>query len=145
MQGIAAQLANAGLKVTLLDIVPPKFTDADQAAGLTEDSKAFRNKFSAGALKKVSKLKPANFYHKDFARRITIGNIEDDLSQMASCDWVIEVVLENMGVKQELFAKLEGVLSDDAIISSTSGLSINGMLEGRGQSFKERFFSHPLF
>ena len=144
--GIAAQLANAGLKVTLLDIVPPKFTDADQAAGLTEDSKAFRNKFSAGALKKLAKLKPANFYHKDFARRITIGNIEDDLSQMASCDWVIEVVLENMGVKQELFAKLEGVLSDDAIISSnTSGLSINGMLEGRGQSFKERFLVTHFF
>jgi len=144
--GIAAQLANAGLKVVLLDIVPPQFTDADKAAGVTEDSKAFRNKFAAGALKKLAKLKPANFYHKSFAQRISVGNIEDDLGMMSSCDWVIEVVLENMGVKQELFAKLEAVVSEEAIVSSnTSGLSIEGMLDGRGQSFKERFLVTHFF
>ena len=143
--GIAAQLANAGLKVQLLDIVPPKFTDADKAAGLTEDSKAFRNKFAAGALKKLAKLKPANFYHKSFAQRITIGNLQDDLERLSSCDWVVEVVLENMGVKQELFAKLEQVIGDDAIITSnTSGLSIAGMLEGRSQSFKRTIFGNAL-
>ena len=144
--GIAAQLANAGLKVQLLDIVPPKFTDADKAAGLTEDSKAFRNKFAAGALKKLAKLKPANFYHKSFAQRITIGNLQDDLERLSSCDWVVEVVLENMGVKQELFAKLEGVIGENAIVSSnTSGLSIAGMLEGRSDSFKERFLVTHFF
>lgn len=145
-QGIASHLANARVPVLLLDIVPPKFTDADKAAGLTEDSKAFRNKFAAGGLKRALKAKPANFLDKKDAGLIEVGNLEDDLDKLAECDWVIEVVIENLAIKQNLFEKLEGAITEGTVVSSnTSGLSIEGMLEGRSDSFKKNFLVTHFF
>ena len=133
--GIAAHLANAGIPVMLLDIVPPK-----AAPGEDTSSKAFRNKFGAGALERFKKTKPAPLFTAAHQRLITIGNLEDDLALLADCDWIVEAVTERLDIKQALLAKVESVAKPTAIISSnTSGLSISGMLEGRSDAFKKRF------
>ncbi len=107
---IAAHIANAGLPVVLLDIVPPG-TAADAP-------KAERNKFVLAALDGLKKSKPAAFYIPESARLITIGNFDDDLALIADCDWVIEVVAENLEIKHALLQKVEqhlraGLDSDD--------------------------------
>jgi 3-hydroxyacyl-CoA dehydrogenase len=139
--GIAAHVANAGLPVLMLDIVPPK-------AGPREDttSKAFRNKFATGALANLRKQRPAPLFTPAVLDLIEVGNFEDDLGRIAECDWVVEVVKEEMGVKQALFAKVEPFLKPGTVISSnTSGLSIVGMLEGRGPAFRKNFLVTHFF
>ncbi|MBX7100738.1 MAG: 3-hydroxyacyl-CoA dehydrogenase/enoyl-CoA hydratase family protein [Myxococcaceae bacterium] len=139
--GIAAHLANAGVPVVLLDIVPPKAADGEDVK-----SKAFRNKFALGALANLKKQKPAPLFTEKALALIEVGNLEDDLAKLKSCDWVVEVVKEDLKVKQALFAKVEPNLSPTAIVSSnTSGLSIVGMTEGRSQSFQERFLVTHFF
>src|ERR1700730_13646543 len=96
---IAAHLTNAGLPVVLLDIVPPGTTP--------EASKAERNRFVLNALDGLKKSKPAAFYIPDSARLLTIGNFDDDLALIADCDWVIEVVAENLEIKHALLRKVE--------------------------------------
>ncbi|MCI0673944.1 MAG: 3-hydroxyacyl-CoA dehydrogenase NAD-binding domain-containing protein, partial [Myxococcaceae bacterium] len=95
--GIAAHVANAGVKALLLDMVPPK-------AGPGEDtsSKAFRNKFAAGAVANLRKQKPAPLFTEQALLNLEVGNFEDDLARIAECDWVIEVVKEDLAVKQAL-------------------------------------------
>jgi 3-hydroxyacyl-CoA dehydrogenase len=139
--GIAAHLANSGVRALLLDIVPPK-------AGPGEDtsSKAFRNKFVLGALANMRKQKPSPIVSEAVFSNIEIGNFDDDMARIAECDWVIEVVKEDMAVKQGLFAKVEQHARKDAIISSnTSGMSISGMTQGRGAEFKKRFMVTHFF
>ncbi len=139
-QGIAAHLANARIPVILLDIVPPSFSDADKAAGLKEDSKAFRNKFANGGKDAVMKSKPSLLFSKKDAGLIETGNLEDNLGRAAECDLVIEVVLERLDVKQKLFARLESIVKPGTVVTSnTSGLSIEGMLEGRSADFASNF------
>src|SRR5580698_5994078 len=101
--GIAAHMANAGLEVVLLDIVSP-----------TGD----RSAFAAGGLEKAIKSRPAAFFHKDRARLVTTGNVEDHLSKLASCDLVIEAIIEQIEPKRALFEQLEAVLPDHAIVAS---------------------------
>src|SRR4051812_5568131 len=84
--GIAAHFANAGLKVLLLDMVP-------KDAGA---SRAKRNAFAAGGLEKALKARPAAFFHKDAARLVDVGNVEDDLERLRDCDLVIEAIIEKM-------------------------------------------------
>ncbi|HEY1097769.1 MAG TPA: 3-hydroxyacyl-CoA dehydrogenase family protein, partial [Myxococcota bacterium] len=139
-QGIAAHLANARIPVILLDIVPPSFSDADKAAGLKEDSKAFRNKFANGGKDAILKSKPSLLFSKKDAALIETGNLEDNLGRAAECDLVIEVVLERLDVKQKLFARLESIVKPGTVVTSnTSGLSIEGMLEGRSEDFAKNF------
>ncbi|SEL64240.1 3-hydroxyacyl-CoA dehydrogenase [Stigmatella aurantiaca] len=139
--GIAAHLANSGVRALLLDIVPPK-------AGPGEDtsSKAFRNKFVLGALANLRKQKPSPIVSEQVFASLEVGNLEDDIARIAECDWVIEVVKEDLAVKQALFEKVEKHLRKDAIVSSnTSGLSIAGMLQGRGADFRKRFLVTHFF
>ncbi|MFL5356096.1 3-hydroxyacyl-CoA dehydrogenase NAD-binding domain-containing protein [Archangium sp.] len=139
--GIAAHLANSGVRALLLDIVPPKAASGEDTA-----SKAFRNKFALGALANMRKQKPSPIVSEQVFTGIEVGNFEDDLGRLAECDWVIEVVKEDMGVKQALFAKVEQHARKDAIVSSnTSGLSIKGMLEGRGAEFRKHFLVTHFF
>src|SRR5580698_2087636 len=98
--GIAAHFANAGADVLLLDIVPPGLTDAEKG-----DPKA-RDRFAAGGLEKAVKARPAALYHKDFARRVSTGNVEDDLERVKDCDLVLEAVIEKLEPKIALFARL---------------------------------------
>ena len=139
--GIAAHVANAGLPVIMLDIVPPKANPLEDVK-----SRAFRNKFSAGALQSLKKQKPAPLFTMDALELIQVGNFEDDLARIADCDWVVEVVKEDMAVKQALFAKVEPLLKKGALVSSnTSGLSIEGMTQGRGAAFKKNFLVTHFF
>jgi len=139
-QGIAAHFANAGLKVFLLDIVPPNLTDAEKK------DKAARNRFAAGGLEKALKARPAAFFHKSNANLITVGNTEDDLEKVKDCDLVIEAVLERIDVKIALFEKLEKLVPAHAIVASnTSGLRIEDMLKGRSAAFKKNFLVMHFF
>jgi 3-hydroxyacyl-CoA dehydrogenase len=134
-QGIAAHLANARIPVILLDIVPPKPTEKDDTA-----SKAFKNRFAIGGKDNIVKSKPSLLFTKKDADLIEVGNLDDDLGRAAECDLVIEVVLERLDVKQKLFARLDGIVKPGTIVTSnTSGLSIEGMVEGRSDSFKKNF------
>ncbi len=138
--GIAAHLANAGIRVVLLDIVPPNLTDAEK-----KDPKA-RNRFSDGGLDRAIKNRPALFFHKSFAAAVETGNTEDHLDKLASCDLVIEAVIEKLEPKQALFEKLEKILPPHAIVASnTSGLRISEMTKGRSPGFKERFLVMHFF
>jgi 3-hydroxyacyl-CoA dehydrogenase len=138
--GIAAHFANASLEVVLLDIVPPNLSDAEKT------QKSARNRFSAGGLEKALKAKPAALFHKSAARLISVGNVEDDLELLKSCDLVIEAIIEQIDHKRSLFEKLEKTLPEHAIIASnTSGLRISDMLKGRSESFKQRFVVMHFF
>ena len=138
--GIAAHFANAGIEVLLLDIVPPNLTDAEK-----KDPRA-RNRFAAGGLEKALKARPAAFFHKANARLVSIGNTEDDLAKVATCDLVIEAIIEKLEHKQALFEKLEKVISETCVIASnTSGLRIVDMMQKRTESFKKRFLVMHFF
>ncbi len=138
--GIAAHMANAGIPVILLDVVPPNLTDAE-----TNDRSA-RNRWSAGGLEKAVKARPAAFFHKSRAKLVTVGNIEDDLELLRNCDLVVEAIIEKLEPKQALFAKLEAVLPPHAVVASnTSGLRISTMVEGRSENFKKNFLVMHFF
>ena len=139
--GIAAHLANAGVPCLLLDIVPPS-----AAAGEDTSSRAFRNKFASSGRDLLKKLKPAPIISKAALDIIDVGNFDDDMAKIADCDWVIEVVKEDLAIKQKVFASVEKYVRPNTIVSSnTSGLSIKGMLEGRGEPFKKRFLVTHFF
>jgi len=107
---IAAHLTNAGIECYLLDIIPPGgLTEEDKKKGLTEKSPAWRNRFAENGLAQAIKSKPASFYSKKNASMIKTGNFEDDLNLLADCDWVCEVVVENLKIKQDLLQRLKNL------------------------------------
>ncbi|MFN3534526.1 MAG: 3-hydroxyacyl-CoA dehydrogenase family protein, partial [Desulfatiglandales bacterium] len=137
---IAAQLANVGIETLLLDIVPPQLTEEDIKKGLTVESKEFRNKLSKKGLESALNAKPAAFYIPEYSKLITIGNMEDDFDKLKEVDWIIEVVVERLDIKQKVFEKVEGVLRPDMVVSSnTSGISAKSLCEGRSELFRKRF------
>ncbi len=138
--GIAAHLANAGIRVILLDIVPPNLTDAEKSV------KAARDRFAAGGLEKALKARPAAFFHKANANLVSIGNTEDDLKKLSEVDLVIEAIIEKLEHKQALFEKLEKILPAHAIVASnTSGLRIVDMMKGRTENFRKNFLVMHFF
>ena len=138
--GIACHLANIGLEVLLLAILP---------FDLTEDQKqnqAARNRLADQALKQALKAKLAPLYKKDFAKRITTGNFEDHLPLIKDCDWVIEVVIERLDIKKQLFEKVDNLRSPGTLVTSnTSGIPIHMMAEGRSEDFKKHFCGTHFF
>ncbi len=144
--GIAAHLTNAGIECYLLDIIPFELTDADKKAGLTEKSPAWRNRFAANGLAAVTKSKPASFFSKKNASMVTIGNFEDNLKWLSDVDWICEVVVENLKIKQELFAKVEKVIKPTCIVSTnTSGIPIKDISAKFGPALKKRFLGTHFF
>jgi len=140
--GIAAHLASVGIRVVLLDIVPPNVA-ADPSKAT---DKAARNAWSQGGLDKALVARPALFLDNAAAALIEVGNLTDDLDKLKSCDWIVEVVKEDMAVKRALFEKVEAHWTPGTIVTSnTSGLSIDGMLEGRSSEFKKHFFGTHFF
>jgi 3-hydroxyacyl-CoA dehydrogenase len=97
--GIACHFANIGVEVLLLDIVPRELTEKEIKLGLTLESKQVRNRLVSDSLTAALKSKPSPIYSKKFADRITIGNLEDDISKINSVDWIIEVVVERLDIK----------------------------------------------
>jgi 3-hydroxyacyl-CoA dehydrogenase len=144
--GIACHFANIGVEVLLLDIVPRELTDAEKAKGLTLEDKIVRNRLVNDALATSIKSKPAPLYHKDFANRITTGNLEDDISKVAGVDWIMEVVVERLDIKQQVFEKLEKHRTPGTLITSnTSGIPIKFMSEGRSEDFQKHFCGTHFF
>jgi 3-hydroxyacyl-CoA dehydrogenase len=137
--GIAAHLANAGIPVLLLDIVPPDAKDsADRAA---------RNRFAQTGLDRALKARPASaFYTPKAAKLVTVGNTEDDLAKLGDVDWIVEAVFEEIGVKRDLYARIEPLRRPGSIISSnTSGLPATMLLEGRSDDFRRHFLITHFF
>src|SRR5690349_22486031 len=109
--GIAAHVANAGVPVLLLDIVPPDEKSSSRAA---------RDRIAAGALAAMLKAKPAPLFAPGNARLVSIGNLEDDLAAAASADLVIEAVIERLDIKQKLYARLEPLLGEQTIVATNT-------------------------
>jgi 3-hydroxyacyl-CoA dehydrogenase len=136
--GIATLLAGVGIPVVLLDIAAK-----DTQAG---DPPAKRNAIAIENIERLKKSRIPAIFHPSDLERISIGNLDDDLSRLAECDWVIEVVVEKLPIKQALMEKLEAACKPTAIISTnTSGLSINAIAEARSEAFKRRFLGTHFF
>ena len=106
---IAAHLANAGLEVLLLDMVPTDLNDEERARGLALEHPAVRNRLAANGLAAALAARPAAFYLKDYAAAITVGNFSDDAERLRECDWVIEVVVENLAIKHRQLVRVVGL------------------------------------
>ena len=144
--GIACHFANIGVEVLLLDIVPRELTDAEKAKGLSLESKSVRNRIVNDSLTKAIKSNPAPLYHKKFADRITTGNLEDDIAKVKEVDWIIEVVVERLDIKQKVFENLEKHRTPGTLITSnTSGIPIHFMSEGRSEDFQKHFCGTHFF
>ncbi|MGZ4038319.1 MAG: 3-hydroxyacyl-CoA dehydrogenase/enoyl-CoA hydratase family protein, partial [Bacteroidia bacterium] len=143
---IACHFANIGCEVLLLDIVPKELSDAEKAKGLSLERRSVRNRIAADALQFALKSNPSPIYKKQFAARITTGNFEDDMPEISKCDWVIEVVVENLDIKKKVFEQVEKFRKPGTLITSnTSGIPIHLMTEGRSNDFKAHFCGTHFF
>lgn len=144
--GIACHFANIGVEVLLLDIVPRELNDKEKAKGLTLENKVVRNRLVNDSLVAALKSKPSPIYHKKFADRIVTGNLEDDISKVGDVDWIIEVVVERLDIKKQVFENLEKHRKPGTLITSnTSGIPINFMSEGRSDDFQKHFCGTHFF
>src|SRR6516162_1812920 len=122
---IASHLANANIPSVLLDIVPKELTPAEQAKSLTLSDRRVRNRIAQAGLEAALKSRPAAFFTPEAAGTITIGNFEDNLDWIGDCDWIIEAVTEDPGIKRALLERVQYARSPGTIVSSnTSGISI---------------------
>lgn len=144
--GIACHFANIGLEVLLLDIIPNSLTDAEEKKGLTLEDKAVRNRFVNEHLFNALKSKPSPIYHQSFASRISTGNTTDDMEKIATCDWIIEVVVERLDIKKLVFEQIDKYRKPGTLITSnTSGIPIQFMSEGRSDDFQKHFCGTHFF
>ena len=135
---IACHFAGIGVQVILLDIVPNE--------GKESDNKALRNKIVNDSLQAAIKSNPSPVYTKDVVKRITIGNFDDNLKEIATCDWVIEVVVERLDIKRSLYERIEQYRKPGTLITSnTSGIPIHLLSEGRSEDFKKHFCGTHFF
>lgn len=130
--GIAAHVANAGVPVVLLDIVPAGAENRDAIA--------------EGAVARMLKADPAPFMGKAAAKLVTAGNIEDHLGLLAECDWIVEAVIERLDIKQSLYAKVDAVRKPGSVVSSnTSTIPLATLIEGLPDSFARDFIITHFF
>jgi len=135
---IACHFAGIGLQVLLLDIVPNEAKDSE--------NKTVRNKLVNDALQAAIKSNPSPLYAQDAAKKITTGNFDDNLKDIASYDWVIEVVIERLDIKRSLYEKIEGFRKPGTLITSnTSGIPIHLLSEGRSEDFRKNFCGTHFF
>jgi 3-hydroxyacyl-CoA dehydrogenase len=135
---IALHFAGVGLQVILLDMVPK---DAESS-----DNKAARNKLVNDALQAAIKSNPSPVYHKDVVKNVTTGNFTDDMKLISQCDWIIEVVVERLDIKQLIFNQVEQFRKPGTLITSnTSGIPIHLMAQGRSEDFNRHFCGTHFF
>jgi len=134
---IAAHLANAGVQVTLLDIVLKDAPSNDKDA---------RNKIVRDGWARCLIAKPANLMSPELASLVTLGNLEDDFEAVSRADWIVEAVVEDPKIKQALMARIEAARKPDSIVSTnTSGIPIRAISEGRSGDFKRHFLGTHFF
>jgi len=138
--GIAALLAGAGVKTLLLDIVPFDLKDEEKTDPVA------KNRIAQAGLDTVKMSRPALLMQQKDVDLITIGNLEDDFDRLADCDWIVEVVVENLKIKQELFKRIESIRKTGAIVTSnTSGIPLKAMSEGLSEEFRQHFLGTHFF
>jgi len=143
---IACHFAGIGIQTLLLDIAPTALNEAEAARKLTLEHPAVRNRIVNDALAAAIRSNPSPVYTKDVVKRITTGNFTDNLKDIAACDWVIEVVVERLDIKQQLFTEVEKYRKPGTLITSnTSGIPIHLMAEGRSEDFKKHFCGTHFF
>ena len=144
--GIACHFANIGIQVLLLDVVPKELSKIEIEKGLSLDHKIVRNRIVNEHLANALKSNPSPIYSKAFASRITTGNITDDISKINTCDWIIEVVVEKLIVKKQVFEQIDAFRKLGTLVSSnTSGIPIKFMNEGRSEDFQIHFCGTHFF
>src|SRR4249920_927154 len=138
---IACHFAGIGLQVLLLDIaVPPS------ASGGGIQKPSYKNKIVNDALAAAIKSNPSPVYHKNVIKKITTGNFDDDMKKISDCDWVIEVVVERLDIKKQVYEKVEQFRKPGTLITSnTSGIPIHMLSEGRSDDFKKHFCGTHFF
>jgi 3-hydroxyacyl-CoA dehydrogenase len=143
---IAAHLANVGIPVLLMDIAPTELSPEEQARGLKLTDAAVRNRVTRTLFERARKLSPAPFFTPAAAELVRIGNVEDNLAEVADADWIIEAILERLDLKQSLHRRLAELVRDDALVTTnTSGLPIAQVTEGLPADYTRRFFGTHFF
>jgi 3-hydroxyacyl-CoA dehydrogenase len=143
---IACHFANIGVEVLLLDIVPKELSADEQAKGLTLEHPKVRNRIVDTALQNTLKSNPSAVYNKTVINKIKTGNFTDHMKDIASCDWTIEVVVENLEIKKKVYNQVEQYRKPGTLITSnTSGIPIHMMAEGRSDDFKKHFCGTHFF
>lgn len=143
---IACHFANIGVEVLLLDIAPKELNAEEQAKGLALTHPAVKNRMVNTALQTAVKTNPSPIYSQSVLQKIATGNFDDDMPKIANCDWVIEVVVENLDIKKKVFEQVEQFRKPGTLITSnTSGIPIHLMAEGRSDDFKANFCGTHFF
>lgn len=143
---IAAHLANAGVHVLLLDIVPTELTEDERRRGLSLNDPGVRNRFAATGLARALAAQPPAFFTPARLQLISVGNFDDDLSKLTDADWIIEAVVENLAIKRALLDKVEAYRREDVVFSTnTSGLPVHAIAEGRSDAFRRHFLGTHFF
>jgi 3-hydroxyacyl-CoA dehydrogenase len=144
--GIAAQAANAGLAVDLLDIAPETLTPEEERKGLALDAPAVRNRIVRAGFERMSQAKPPALMAASVASRIRLGNLADHHDRLREADWIVEAVVENPSIKQKLMEWVEAAMAPSAIVSSnTSGIPLARIAEGRSAGFRRHFLGTHFF
>lgn len=143
---IACHFANIGVQVLLLDIIPKEPNDKEKSKGLTLENPVVRNRIVNDSLQNTLKSNPIPVYTKEIVPLITTGNFEDNMKDIAGCDWVVEVVVENLKIKQSVYETVEKFRTTGTLITSnTSGIPIHLLTEGRSEDFKKHFCGTHFF
>lgn len=143
---IACHFAGIGVQVLLLDIAPKELTEAEKARGLSLDHPAVKNRIVNDSLQAAVKSSPSPLYAKEALKRVSTGNFTDNMKDIAACDWIIEVVVENLGIKQSVFEEVEKYRKPGTLITSnTSGIPIHLMVRGRSEDFSRHFCGTHFF
>lgn len=143
---IAAHLANAGVPVTMLDIVPNKLLPDEEQKGLTLKDKVVRNRIVQQGLERAIKSRPASFFTSETPSLVSLGNLEDDFDVIKGADWVIEVIVENLKIKRDLMARIDAIRTPNTIISTnTSGIPVGSIAEGFSEGFRQHFLGTHFF
>ena len=144
--GIAAHCANVGLQVSLLDIAPDALTPEEEKKGLTLESPAVRNRIVRAGYDRMAKSRPASLANAAAGALIRVGNFADNFAWVGEADWILEVIVERLGPKRELMARIEEARRPDSVVSSnTSGIPLHEIAEGRGEEFKRHFLGTHFF
>jgi 3-hydroxyacyl-CoA dehydrogenase len=144
--GIAAQAANAGFPVDLLDIAPDQLTPEEERKGLSLDHPTVRNRIVRAGFDRLQKGRPPGLMAPSVSARVRLGNLAGDFDRLRAADWIVEAVVENPAVKRALMERIESVRSPSAIVSSnTSGIPLSQIADGRSAEFRKHFLGTHFF